>query len=81
MPVAKPTLTERVAEVLERIRPAVQDDGGDVELVDVTNAGTVRVRFHGACIGCPSAGLTLRHGIERVLKDKLPEVKKVEPVE
>ncbi|MEM6314448.1 MAG: NifU family protein, partial [Planctomycetota bacterium] len=57
------------------------EDGGDVELVEVTAGGTVRVRFHGACIGCPSAELTLRHGIERVLADKVPEVRKVEPVE
>lgn len=71
-----PDLTDRVREVLDQIRPAVKADGGDVELVDVVD-DTARVRFHGACIGCPSAGLTLQFGIERALKAQVPEIKKV----
>jgi Fe-S cluster biogenesis protein NfuA len=71
----------RVAAVLERIRPAVQADGGDVELVGVDEAGRVRVRFRGACIGCPSSNMTLQAGIARTLKAHIPEVTGVEAVE
>lgn len=78
---ADDALSQRVADVLEEVRPAVQDDGGDVELIEVTDDGTVRVRFHGACVGCPSASLTLKHGIERVLRDKVEAVTRVESVE
>jgi Fe-S cluster biogenesis protein NfuA len=63
--------------VINRIRPFVQKDGGDVELVNVTDSGIVQVRLHGACIGCPSSDVTLSHGIERNLRDQLPEVAKV----
>ena len=70
-------LRQRVEDVLEMIRPAVQADGGDIELVDVSAAGVVQVRFHGACEGCPSRGLTLQMGIERVLREKVTEVKQV----
>ena len=59
------------------IRPAVQSDDGDVELVDVTDDGVVRVRFHGACVGCPSSAITLHSGIERSLKQHIPLVKSV----
>jgi len=68
------TLQEKVQEVLDLIRPAIQSDGGDLELVEVTNDGVVTVRFQGACIGCPSAGMTLQMGIERNLKERVPEV-------
>jgi Fe-S cluster biogenesis protein NfuA len=66
--------------VLDLIRPAVQSDGGDLELVDVTEDGVVRVRFHGACVGCPSSTLTLQSGIERNLKEHIPGVTSVEAV-
>ncbi len=70
-------LRERVQGVINLIRPAVQADGGDIELVDVTNDGTVQIRFHGACHGCPSSNLTLQMGIERNLREKVPEVTRV----
>ncbi len=75
------TLNERVAEVIDLIRPAVQSDGGDIELVNVTNDGIVQIRMHGACVGCPSSDMTLRIGIERNLKDRIPEITAVEAVE
>ncbi len=71
---------EQVQEVLDQIRPALQADGGDVELVDVTNDGVVKVALQGACRGCPMSQLTLANGVERVLKEQLPEVARVEPV-
>lgn len=74
-------LRHRVSMVIDRIRPAVQSDGGDLELVDITDQGVVRVRLHGACVGCPSSTLTLKAGIERNLKDYVPEVRSVEAVE
>lgn len=72
------TLHERVAFVIDRIRPAVQNDGGDIELVEVTPAGVVKIKMHGACVGCPSSDMTLRIGIERNLKDRIPEITAVE---
>ena len=68
------SLEDRVAEVLELIRPAVQEDGGDIELVKVDPNGTVSIRFLGACIGCPSSEITLRDGIARNLRSMVPEV-------
>jgi len=73
-------LTARVEEVLGMIRPNLQSDGGDVELVDVTEEGIVRVRLQGACHGCPMAAMTLQMGIERILRNEIPEVKGVENV-
>jgi len=67
---------ENVQTVIEEIRPALQADGGDVELVDVKD-GVVSVRLTGACGGCPMSTMTLKMGIERLLKQKLPEVKEV----
>ncbi len=75
------SLHERVAFVIDRIRPAVQEDGGDIELVEVTNAGVVKIKMHGACVGCPSSDMTLRIGIERNLKDRIPEVTAVQAVD
>ncbi len=75
-----PPLRDRVQSVIDLIRPAVQADGGDIELVDVTPAGVVSIRFHGACNGCPSAGMTLQDGIQRNLIERVPEVTKVIPV-
>jgi Fe-S cluster biogenesis protein NfuA len=72
---------ERVQQVINLIRPAVQADGGDIELVDVTEDGVVQIRFHGACHGCPSATMTLQMGIERNLREKVPEVTQVIPVQ
>jgi len=71
---------ERVQAALDLIRPALQADGGDVELVDVTEDGVVKVALQGACRGCPMSQLTLANGVERVLKEQIPEVQRVEPV-
>jgi Fe-S cluster biogenesis protein NfuA len=71
------TLRDRVQGVIDLIRPAVQSDGGDIELVDVTGEGVVQIRFHGACHGCPSSNLTLHMGIERNLRDQIPQVTSV----
>jgi Fe-S cluster biogenesis protein NfuA len=72
-------MKEKVEAVLKKIRPALQRDGGDVELVEILENGVVRVRLKGACAGCPMSQMTLRNGIERVLKQEIPEVKAVEP--
>ena len=74
-------LYERVEQIIDRIRPAVQSDGGDLELVDVTDQGVVKIRLHGACVGCPSSSMTLHMGIERNVREKVPEVTAVEQVE
>ena len=71
---------DRVQGVINLIRPAVQADGGDIELVNITKEGVVEIRLHGACHGCPSSNLTLEMGIERNLRDKIPEVTGVVPV-
>lgn len=76
-----PPLKERVAKVINLIRPAVQSDGGDLELVEVTPEGIVQIRLHGACVGCPSSNITLQVGIERNLKAHIPEIKAVIAVE
>jgi Fe-S cluster biogenesis protein NfuA len=70
-------LRRKIIEVIEMIRPAVQADGGDIEFVDLLPKGVVQVRFHGACDGCPSAGMTLHMGIERNLRERVPEVTQV----
>ncbi|MGB9781301.1 NifU family protein [Caldanaerobacter sp.] len=70
-------MRERVEEILNLIRPSLQADGGDVELIDVTEDGIVKVRLTGACGGCPFATLTLKEGIERAIKEEIPEVKEV----
>lgn len=67
---------DKVQEVLDKIRPRLQADGGDVELLSVED-GVVKVRLTGACGGCPMATMTLKQGIERVLKSEIPEVKEV----
>ena len=72
-------MEEKVKEALELVRPMLQRDGGDVELVEVTEDGIVKVRLQGACAGCPMSQMTLRNGIERLLKQEIPEVKAVEP--
>jgi len=69
-------MRDKVEEVLNKIRPNLMRDGGNVELVDV-NDGTVKLKLTGACAGCPMSTLTLKMGIERILKQEIPEVKEV----
>jgi len=71
---------EKVEKALAKIRPSLQADGGDVELVDVTSNGVVKVKLVGACAGCPMSTMTLAIGIERTLKREIPGVKRVEAV-
>jgi len=74
-------MKERVAEALEFIRPALQNDGGDIELIDVDEeSGQVTVKLVGACGGCPMSQMTLKNGVERILKEAVPEVVSVEAV-
>jgi Fe-S cluster biogenesis protein NfuA len=72
-----PSVKDRVQGVINLIRPAVQADGGDIELVDVDPEGVVQIRFHGACHGCPSSSMTLHDGIQRNLRERVPEVTRV----
>ena len=74
-------LAERIAKVIELIRPAVQADGGDIEFVGFTADHLVQIRMHGACVGCPSASVTLQTGIERNLKAHIPEVRGIQAVD
>ena len=69
-------MREKIETALDRIRPVLQTDGGDVELVDVKD-GVVSLRLTGACKGCPMATMTLRNGIERILREELPEIEEV----
>ncbi len=73
-------MKEKVESALNKVRPALQADGGDVELVEVGEDGVVKVRLKGACGGCPMSQMTLKMGIERILKKEIPEVKSVESV-
>ena len=73
-------LKESVVAVLDQIRPRLQMDGGDVELVEITEDNIVKVRLRGACAGCPGAMMTLKAGIERILRQAVPEVTSVEQV-
>ncbi len=73
-------LETRVREALDQIRPQIQADGGDIEFVSLSK-GTVKVRLVGACAGCPMSAMTLKQGVERFLKEKVPEVVKVEAVQ
>lgn len=72
---------EKVAEVLEAIRPSLQQDGGDIELIEVTDDGVVKVQLQGACQGCPMSQITLSQGVERVLKDRVEGVVSVVPAD
>jgi Fe-S cluster biogenesis protein NfuA len=80
-PSSEPSIREKVQNVIDLIRPAVQADGGDIELVNVSGDGVVQIRFHGACHGCPSSHMTLQMGIERNLREQIPEVTQVIPVQ
>ena len=71
-------IKEKVQEALNKVRPQLQADGGDVELVDVNEEGVVKVRLTGACGGCPMSQMTLKMGIEKILKQQVPEVSSVE---
>ena len=70
-------MKERVQQVIDKIRPSLQADGGDVELIDVVD-GVVTVKLQGACAGCPMSQMTLKKGIERLVKQEIPEIKSVE---
>lgn len=72
---------DRIARVIELMRPAIQADGGDVELVEVSEDGVVTVRLHGACVGCPSSEITLQGGIERNLRAHVPQVSAVRAID
>lgn len=74
-------MREKVEAALNKIRPMLQMDGGDVQLIDVTNEGVVKVRLRGACMGCPMSQMTLKAGIERQLMTEVPEIKEVIAVE
>ena len=74
------TLKEKVENALEKVRPSLQADGGDVQLVDVGDDGVVKVQLQGACAGCPMSQMTLKMGIEKILKQNIPEVTSVESV-
>ncbi|MFW6381007.1 MAG: NifU family protein [Bacillota bacterium] len=71
---------QQVKKVLDKIRPSLQADGGDVELESVSEDGVVKVKLTGACNGCPMSTLTIKNGIEKVLKEQISEVKEVRPV-
>lgn len=71
-------IKEKVEAVLDMIRPALQADGGDIELLEVSEDGVVTVRMLGACGGCPMSQMTLQQGVERMLKENVPEVSRVE---
>lgn len=73
-------LQEKVQSVLDKVRPMLQRDGGDVELVDVQDDGIVKVKLTGACAGCPMSTMTLKNAIEETIKKEIPEIKSVEQV-
>ena len=73
-------MEEKVKAAIEKIRPMLKADGGDVELIGVSEDGIVQVRLQGACSGCPMSQMTLKNGIDRVIKLEVPEVKAVESV-
>jgi Fe-S cluster biogenesis protein NfuA len=74
-------MKEKILKAIEELRPHLQADGGDVEFVDVTGDGVVKVRLLGACVGCPMRQMTLTHGITRFIKKKVPQVKEIQAVE
>jgi len=71
------TFEEKVKNVIEAIRPSLQSHGGDIELVGTDEENNVKVRLQGACSGCPGAQMTLKHGVEQLLREKVPELKEV----
>ncbi len=73
-------LREKIEDALNKVRPSLQADGGDVEFVDVDENGVVKLRLTGACAGCPMSQMTLKMGIEKILKQNVPEIDHVESV-
>jgi len=73
-------LREKIEDALNKVRPSLQADGGDVEFVDVDENGVVKLRLTGACGGCPMSQMTLKMGIEKILKQNVPEIERVESV-
>lgn len=73
-------MKEKVQAAIDKIRPMLQADGGDVELIDVSEDGVVQVRLQGACSGCPMSQMTLKNGIEKIIKKEVPDIKTVESV-
>ena len=73
-------MREKVEKALEKIRPILVSDGGNIELIDITEDGVVKIRLTGACRGCPMAGITLKQIIERVLKEEVPQIREVEAI-
>jgi Fe-S cluster biogenesis protein NfuA len=73
-------MKEKVEAAIAKVRPMLKADGGDVELVNVSEDGVVQVRLQGACRGCPMSQMTLKNGIERIIKQEVPGVKRVEAV-
>lgn len=73
-------MRDKVEAALERIKPGLQADGGDIELVDITDDGIVKVRLLGSCAGCPMSQMTLTHYVEQTIKEMIPEVKAVQNV-
>ena len=73
-------LKEKVEVALNKVRPSLQADGGDVELIDVDENGVVKVKLQGSCAGCPMSQMTLKMGIEKILKQNVPEIDRVESV-
>jgi Fe-S cluster biogenesis protein NfuA len=77
---AEKYMKEKVQKIIEELRPGIQMDGGDLELVEVTDEGIVKVRLHGACAHCPMSSITLKHYVERRIQKDIPEIKSVEAV-
>jgi len=76
------SVKQRIGDVIGKVRPLIQADGGDIELVEIDEpSGKVSIRFHGACKGCPMSAMTLKMGVERHLKEQVPEVSEVVAVE
>lgn len=75
--VTEKTFQQKVEEMIEVIRPMLQGHGGDIELVSLEDDNTVKVRLQGACSGCPGAQMTLKQGVEKLMKEKIPELKEV----
>ena len=73
-------LKDKVEDALNKVRPSLQADGGDVELIDVDEDGVVKVRLQGSCAGCPMSQMTLKMGIEKVLKQDIPEISRVDSI-
>ncbi len=70
-------MRERIEAVIAKIRPSLQADGGDIELVEVADDGIIKVRLTGACRGCPMSQMTLKMGVEKTIKEEIPEIKEV----